>query len=365
MADAGSNVRGLLQRALHTGIAPALVAEWGSDASGVSREVLGAAELFPERTDATRETWFDLASLTKPLVTTSLCLVAFRSGVIDASTCAGEVLDELRGTKIGDLEVGWLLTHTSGLPAWLPLYCLAEGQRENLFPGLARVDLQTRPGERVDYSCVGFVILGLMLARLSDLPLDALFRREILDPLGIGDELGFCTEVESRSLSGGATRPVVEGRLVNDLGFERGWIPPMVRDLPDDGNARFLGGVAGNAGLFGTAHGVRTLSSEYLPGGGALLTAEEAELATGLKTPGLEQGRSWGWQIAFSPGSSAGPGLSKTSFGHTGFTGVSVWCDPVNRGVYVMLSNRNHPSQRENDLHPLRRRFHALAAAEL
>jgi len=135
----------------------------------------------------------------------------------------------------------------------------------------------------------------------------------------------------------------------------------MADAQPDDGNARFLGGVAGNAGLFGSARGVSLLAAEYLPGGGRLLTSEEAELATTSATGGLEQERGFGWQLASTSGCSAGAGLSPRSFGHTGFTGVSVWADPSTRGVFVLLTNRNHPEQREIDLHPLRRRFHVLA----
>ena len=153
--------------------------------------------------------------------------------------------------------------------------------------------------------------------------------------------------------------------MTTDLGYDPRWIPPLAPGNPDDGNARFLGGVAGNAGLFGTARGVAILASEFLPGGGALLSADEAAAATSLRTTGLEEARSWGWQLASTSGCSAGEALSEGSFGHTGFTGVSVWCDPVTRGVFVLLTNRNHPSQRGNDLHPLRRRFHALAAESL
>jgi CubicO group peptidase (beta-lactamase class C family) len=362
MTDRESLILGLLRGAICAGVAPAAVAEWGRAGEDSTREILGASTLAPERVEAAADTWFDLASLTKPLVTTTLTLIAFRGGSINPSTRAGEVLDELRGTDVGNLEVDALLTHTSGLPAWLPLYCLAEGRPELLPSRLARVSLEARSGERVVYSCVGFVILGLMLARVAGETLDAMFRREVLAVLGLEGQLGFNPELDTQSLVGGAGKSLVENRLVSELGLDLCWIPSSANGLPDDGNARFLDGVAGNAGLFGTAGGVLALTSEYLPGGGSLLTAEEAERSTSIRTAGLEQGRGWGWQLANSPGCSAGPALSATSFGHTGFTGVSVWCDPATRGVFILLTNRNHPVQRENDLHPLRRRFHALAA---
>jgi CubicO group peptidase (beta-lactamase class C family) len=143
--------------------------------------------------------------------------------------------------------------------------------------------------------------------------------------------------------------------------------PPRLSGvLPcDDGNARGLGGVAGNAGLFGTAAAVARLASEYLPGGGELLTAEEAALATRSHTRGLGQERGLGWQLAATPGCSAGPALPPEAFGHTGFAGTSVWVDPGARTAFVLLANRLHPGGRTPDLHPLRRRFHCLASRTL
>jgi CubicO group peptidase (beta-lactamase class C family) len=308
------------------------------------------------------QTWFDLASLTKPLVTTTLALLAFRSRDLEPRTRVGQILTELNGSEVGEIEVESLLTHTSGLPAWLPLYSVAEGRPELLPARLERVTLDSRPGEHVVYSCVGFVILGLMLERVAGEGLDTLFRREVTAPLGLGAELGFKPESDTQSPIHGARVPVVEERLTRELGFDPKWIPPVGTDLPDDGNARFLGGTAGNAGLFGSARGVMTLASEYLPDRGSLISSEECAAATASRTQGLEQERSWGWQLASSPGSSAGPALSSKAFGHTGFTGVSVWCDPQTDDLFVLLTNRNYPAQRENDLHPLRRRFHALAS---
>jgi CubicO group peptidase (beta-lactamase class C family) len=361
VTESAQNLRVLLQRAIRAGCAPAAVAAWGRAGEEVPGEVVGFSTLFPERAEVSGETWFDLASLTKPLVTTTLTLLAFRSGVMASTTRVGEVLDEVRGTDVGNLDVNQLLTHTGGLPAWLPLYCLAEGRIDLLAPRLGEVQLEGRPGEHVVYSCVGFVTLGLMLARIADENLDSLFQREVLKVLGLAGELGFNADLATHSLVGGAAQPAVEMRLIRELGFEQRWIPATEHGLPDDGNARFLGGKAGNAGLFGTARGVVRLASEYLPGGGSLLSSAEAAEATAIRTEGLEQGRAWGWQLGSTSGCSAGEALSEGAFGHTGFTGVSVWCDPQSVKVFALLTNRNHPAQRENDLNPLRRRFHRLA----
>jgi CubicO group peptidase (beta-lactamase class C family) len=217
----------------------------------------------------------------------------------------------------------------------------------------------------VVYSCIGFIVLGLMLARIADEDLDSLFRREVLKVVGLEGELGFLPDPATHSLASGTSRSTVEIKLIEDLGYDQNHLPPTGHGLPDDGNARFLGGIAGNAGLFGTVRAVGALASEYLPGGGSLLSSEEAAAATVLRTGNLEQGRGWGWQIASKSDCSAGPALSAEAFGHTGFTGVSVWCEPQTSTVLTLLTNRNHPAQRENNLHPLRRAFHRLAVGAI
>jgi CubicO group peptidase (beta-lactamase class C family) len=318
--------------------------------------------VIPERIAMMEDTWFDLASLTKPLVTTTLALIACRSRVLDPRTLVGSIITETAGTDVSNLDVDSLLTHTSALPAWMPMYCLAEGRPDLLPARLGELRLECKPGEKVIYSCVGFVILGLMLERLAGERLDSLFRREITKPLGLEGQLDFNPDSDSQSLSRGTGESTTERRQVLELGFDPQWIPRTGAGQADDGNARLLGGVAGNAGLFGTARGVRELASEYLPGVGRLLSDEESERARRLRTSGLEQGRGWGWQLASTPGCSAGFALSPRAFGHTGFTGVSVWADPTTGEVWTLLTNRNHPAQRENDLHPLRRRFHAVTS---
>lgn len=361
MAEGDSAVASLLRRAVRAGVAPGACAAWGRAGAPVFNETVGSAAVLPEPAAVTEGTWFDLASLTKPLVTTTLTLLAFRTGSLAPTLRVEEVLRELQGSGVGGLDLDSLLTHTSGLPAWLPLYAIAEGRRESLPTRLAAISPEFRPGTRVVYSCVGFVILGLLLELVSGEGLDTLFRREVAAPLGLEGELGFKPESHTHSLAHGARSAAVEERMTRELGFDPAWIPPLGLALPDDGNARFLNGAAGNAGLFGTARGVLSLASQYLPGGGELVSAEEGAAATRVRTANLEQGRGWGWQMASSPGCSAGPALPRSSFGHTGFTGASVWANPDTGRVYVLLTNRNHPWQRENDLHPLRRRYHALA----
>ncbi len=327
----------------------------------------GLARLGAERIPAAPEVLYDLASLTKPLVTTTLFLLLRREGRVDLDTPAERILPELSGSPAGASTCGQLLTHTSGLPAWAPLHVLTGGRKERTLEALSRLEPIGRPGGQVVYSCPGFILLGLVLERLAGEGLAAAFGCRIAGPLGLDPRsAGFLPDPGSVPVAGGAARPSVETGLLEEMGLGGGsiHIPPWSDGRPDDGNARFLGGAAGNAGLWGTAAAVAELAAEYIPGTARLLERDEILLATRNHTPGLEQGRGLGWQLASTEGCSAGPALPPAAFGHTGFTGTSVWIDPVREAILVLLTNRHHPGHRGVDLHPLRRRFHALALEE-
>jgi CubicO group peptidase (beta-lactamase class C family) len=344
-------VRALIEGAVRAGLAPEVVARWGR-----------AEQDFQVATGAADGTVFDLASLTKPLVTASLVMQARAAGSMSLRARVDETLTELAETAVGSLQVEQLLTHTSGLPGWLPLYCLAEGDPRLILRALGRIELEAQPGTRVEYSCIGYVILGLMLERISGDSLDRLFVAQIARPLELERDIGYCPSGDNHEVAGGALQPVVEERMVAEMGLDPGLIPPVGAGLPDDGNARFFGGVAGNSGLFGTARAVWTLALQHLSPGSQLFSDDAIERMVRCHTEGLEQDRGLGWQLASTTGCSAGRSLAPEAFGHTGYSGSSVWVDPMQRSCFVLLANRNCPWQREVDLHPLRRRFHSVTA---
>jgi CubicO group peptidase (beta-lactamase class C family) len=356
-------VERLLRNAVASGVSPGAVAVWCVDGTPPRSAVIGQARLRPRPVIMEPDTWFDLASLTKPLVVTTLCLLAFRRGELSRASPLAEVLPEARDTDLGRATIQHLLGHSSGLPAWRPLYALAASPDEAI-DTIARLPLDARPGATVVYSCLDFILLGVILERLAAEPLSVAFDRQVLGPLGLRGELGFRPDPDQHRIAGGAMTPAVERVMTAEHGHDPGRVPPPDAYAPDDGNARFLGTVAGNAGLFGTARGVLTLAMEYLPGGGRLLGPDDVASATAVVARAPGQVRALGWQLASTPGSSAGSALSLSSIGHTGFTGTSVWVDPERRLTLVLLMNRHHPAHRTFDLHPLRRRFHALAVKE-
>ena len=229
----------------------------------------------------------------------------------------------------------------------------------------SQVELSAAPGHRVEYSCLGFILLGKALERIYDAPLQRIFTDRVLEPLHIEDRLGFNVDPETRTVAGGSITAQPELRMTAEMGHPVSEVPPVGSAEPHDGNARFLGGAAGNSGLFGSAEGLFLLASEYLEGAGTLLAADEIEAAATPVAADLHQVRGLGWQLGLTPGCSAGPRLGPSAFGHVGFTGTSVWVDPSLDAVFVLLTNRCHPDFREIDLHPLRRRFHSLAVRHL
>ena len=357
--DAAGAIRILLERIPAAGLAPGAVAAWsvGEDAGLVA---VGQASLRPLPTVVRRETVYDLASLTKPLATATLLLLARREGRLDLDWPVRRLLPEAAGRPVGELRVAELATHTAGLPAWRPLYADGEAQGAGPVATLVRSVPEPAVRGRVVYSCLGYLLLGLMLERCFEQDLESLFRERVAGPCGCREQLGF-RPPSSAPIAGGALQPGAEHELVLAAGGDPATIPASGPGLPDDGNARWLGGTAGNSGLFGSAAAVLALARHWLPGtNDGLLSPEEIRLATLDRTPGREQARGLGWQLAATPGCSAGTALAPTAFGHTGFTGTSLWLDPTRRAVMVLLANRHHPAHRGVDLHPLRRRFHHL-----
>jgi CubicO group peptidase (beta-lactamase class C family) len=365
MADPRGNrsaeVRRLLEAAVRAGLTPGAVAVWstGSSATDADGAAAGVTHFGPGRPPTSRRVWYDLASLTKPLVVTSLFLLARRTQLVDVGTAVGEVVPELTATALGDVSIQALLTHTSPLSPWAPLYALTAGDRGRLLECLPR--LVSRPrSPRVAYSCLGFILLGVVLERVLGADLERLFVRHVLHPTGLDKELGFRPDAGSCLIAGGAMSTRLEQQMTRDDLLDPDSVPPLRFGLPDDGNARFLGGVAGNAGLFGSADGVHKLAMQYLPRVSALFSPPEIDIAVRCHTEGLEQARGLGWQLASSHGCSAGAAISPIGFGHVGHTGTSLWIDPQREAVVVLLSNRHHPDHRDVDLHPLRRRLNDL-----
>jgi CubicO group peptidase (beta-lactamase class C family) len=368
--DSNPEINSLLAERIEAGDFPSavyLVAERGAVRFAGA---LGEAVREPSRHAATLETVYDLASLTKPLVTGMLLALLVERGRVGLDTAVAEYLSAFGAGDKRAVTVRHLLTHSSGLPAWQPLSLLTGGRRERVLDSIASQPLERTPGERVVYSDLGFITLGLLAQAVTGERLDNLARREIFEPLGLArtffnPEQSMQTEVAACESGGNAyERGMCEG--LEDAGGAARWREQTIWGEVHDGNAYFLGGAAGHAGLFSSARETLRLASQFLPRTTSLVGPETCALFRENMTAGLNEARSFAWQLAATPESTAGPRLQPDAFGHLGFTGTSCWIDPTAERVFILLTNRTHarPLPFVN-INGVRRRFHTLAVEAL
>jgi len=333
---------------------------------------LADAVVEPTRIPATFETIYDLASLTKPLVTGLLCARRIERGEVTLDSSVSHYLPEYDRTDKQAITVRQLLTHSSGLPAWRPLYILAKGDRDRTLAEIANLELDYKPGARVVYSDMGFITLGFLLERLAGKPIAEIAKEELFEPLKLkrtffNPESSMQTGIAACEMGNAYERGTCRDSVPPpDFEAHKSWRERLIWGEVHDGNGYFLGGAAGHAGLFSTAPETLMLAQQFLAGRSELLSAPTCELFRKNLTEGLEEARSLGWQLAATRDSAAGLDLPSDSFGHSGFTGTSCWTDPHKERVYILLTNRTHARQLPFvNINSVRRKFHSLAVAEL
>ena len=342
-----------------------LVAERGAIAFATA---LGDAVVEPQRIAATLDTIYDLASLTKPLITALLCARRVEAGELELDARVSHYLPEFDQTDKRAVTVGQLLTHTSGLPAWRPLYILAGGERERTISAIANLDLEYQPGTRVVYSDLGFIVLGRLLEQLSGRALLELAQTEIFQRLDLkhtcfNPDAAMQTGIAASESGNAYERETSRATSRDDY---KDWRAQLIWGQVHDGNAHFLGGAAGHAGLFSNATETLKLAIQFVATQTSLLQPATCELFRKNMTEGLDEARSFAWQLAETKDSAAGPDLPRDSFGHSGFTGTSCWIDPDHERVFILLTNRTHNRALPfANINSVRRRFHSLAAAAI
>jgi CubicO group peptidase (beta-lactamase class C family) len=363
------NISTFLQRRIDAGDFPSAVYVVADHSQVIFAGALGDAVRNPETHAASLGTIFDLASLTKPLATGLLCARLVESGKLMLDSSIANYLLEFDRPDKNRITVRQLLTHTSGLPAWRPLYILANGEQERAIAAIADQPLAYEPGAQVVYSDLGFIVLGFLLSRLSGMTLDHLAQQQIFNPLHLQSTFfnpaqAIRTGVAACESGNRYERDMYE--LDPELPAYSGWRTKEIWGEVHDGNANFLGGVAGHAGLFSTAGETMHLANQFIGARSELLSKETCELFRMNMTAGLNEARSFAWQLAATKDSAAGPALPPDAFGHTGFTGTSCWIDAPSEKVYILLTNRTHarPLPFAN-INQVRREFHSLAAAAL
>lgn len=364
--SAPPGLRALLEEGLERGFFAGASAVVLSERETLAELHTGDARVEPagERRAAGEDTLWDLASLTKPLAGAALVLALAEEGLLSLDDEVSRFEDRWRKSFLESVSVRRLLAHTGGLVDWFPVYAGGEG-RKAYRRTLGELDAEAIPGTKVIYSCPGYLMLSEVVERVSAAPLDDLFRERIAAPLDLSRNLLFSPSLpeDLARCAGGERDDATERRMTAERklkygGFRTG----VVNGQTNDGNAYRRGnGVSLNAGLFGTAGAAAALGRAWLVRDGRLLPERAIALATQNATAGLEEDRGFGWQLASTKGS-AGEPLGPAAYGHTGFTGSSLYVDPDRGRVCVLLTNRLHPDARAVDMNGFRRRFHETAA---
>ena len=308
-----------------------------------------------QRTPMAPDTIFDLASLTKVVATLPSVLKLIDAGKIDLDQPVGEILPEF-GTE-GDkaaMTIRRLLAHTSGIISWRPVFLTGSGP-EHYLADFARDQPYKTPGAQVEYSCPGYITLGEVVRRVTGMPVADYAKREVFQPLGMIDTMFTPPASVRERIAATEIGNSFEADKESGDPVDGGWRDYLLRGEVHDGNAWYgFRGLASNAGLFGTAPDLARYGQMWLDGGELdgtrilpeSLVSESIREQTALDAPNDRRGL--GWLMAprpgEEPGNHSGRGLSQRAYGHTGFTGTSLWMDPERDLVIVLLTNRVHPA---------------------
>lgn len=368
------NINRLLQSRIDAGDFPSavyLVAEKGEI---VLHDALGFAIVEPEKIKARTDTIYDLASLTKVLITGLLCAKLIETGEINLTDKISKYFPEFNTNENREITIQNLLTHTSGLPAWKPFYLNAErGMRnaEFMLKIIAETPLENPLNSKVVYSDLNFLLLTFLLEKICGEKLDKIAEREIFAPLKLQNTFYNPPNALLKRIAASEKGNEFEKNVCREM-FPEIRLPESVfRNYQiwgevHDGNCYFLKGVSGHAGLFSTAGEVCKIALQFLPQTTELLKPEICALFRTNLTENSNEARSLAFQLAETKDSAAGGALAKDSFGHLGFTGTSVWIEPRTERIFVLLTNRTHARELPFVLlNSTRRKFHALATAQL
>ena len=359
--DPFAPIAGLVQAAIARHELPGAVVLIGRGDQVVYHQPFGDRAVLPAREPMTEDTMFDLASLTKVVATTTSVMQLVEQGRIRLSDPVAAFIPEFAKYGKRAITIQHLMTHTSGLRPDLELSVEFDGADEAIRRASEEVPVAP-PGERFIYSDINFFLLGDIVGRVSGERLDRYASAHVFGPLGMTDTM-FLPPASLRTRIAPTERcdPLAWPCARPDA--------PFLRGVVHDPTSRRMGGVAGHAGLFSTAADLSRFCRMLLNGGALggvrVLSAASVAKMTAPATPsGMRDVRGLGWDIDSLYSANRGELFPLGSYGHTGFTGTSLWLDPASRSYVVFLSNRVHPDGK-GDVTPLRGRVATVAAAAL
>ncbi|MGB7824192.1 MAG: exo-beta-N-acetylmuramidase NamZ domain-containing protein [Candidatus Sulfotelmatobacter sp.] len=341
-------VDAIIQQAIHERQIPGAVLVVGHNGQVIYRRAYGDRALEPRRETMTLDTIFDLASLTKVIATTTAVMQLVEQGKVRLNDPVAKYLPEFSQNGKEDITVRQLLTHYSGLDPDLDLRTAWEG-KETAYRMAFAERPEDAPGSKFSYSDVDFIVLGALVERVSGEGLDEYAARHIFARLKM---------MHTRFVPPVAWRAKIAPTQYDENEH-------MLRGVVHDPTARRMGGVAGQAGLFSTGDDLAKFAQALLNGGGGILSAQSVEKMTRPEQPpSAPVLRGFGWDIDSPFSSNRGDLLPVGGYGHTGFTGTSMWIDPTTETYIILLTNAVHPRGKGNAI-ALRSKVATAVAAAL
>ncbi len=340
-------VDSIIRDAIANNNIPGAVLVIGHNGKVVYRKAYGYRALEPRREPMTLDTVFDLASLTKVIATTTAVMQLVQAGKIRLNDPVAKYLPEFAQNGKQDITIRQLLTHYSGLPPDLDLSAPWEGKDTGYKMAFAET-LQEAPGSAFVYSDINFIMLGALVERVSGEPLEVYCQRNVFTPLHM---------MHTRFLPPASWRAQIAPTQYDENNH-------MLRGVVHDPTSRRMGGVAGHAGLFSTADDLAKFAQALLNGGEGILSPLMIEKMTSPETPpNASVLRGFGWDIDSPFSSNRGDLFPIGSYGHTGFTGTSIWIDPTTDTYIILLTNSVHPRGQGNAIGLRTKLATAVAAA--
>jgi len=316
----------IIEKAIADHQIPGAVLLVSHDGEIVYRKAFGNKSLEPHREPMTVDTIFDIASLTKVVATTTAVMQLVEKGEVRDNDPVAKYIPEFAQNGKEEITVRELLTHFSGLPPDLDLSQPWEGKDTGLRLAFAEKP-EEAPGSRFVYSDINFIVLGALVERVSGMSLNAYCEQNIFSPLAM---------THTRFLPPRSWLPRIAPTQYDEH-------ETMLHGVVHDPTARRMGGVAGNAGLFSTADDLAKFADFLLRGGSVLSPLMIEKMTTPQQPPTAQVLRGFGWDIDSPLSTNRGELLPVGSFGHTGFTGTSLWIDPTTKTYIILLTNAVHP----------------------
>jgi uncharacterized protein YbbC (DUF1343 family)/CubicO group peptidase (beta-lactamase class C family) len=319
-------VDSIVDKAVAEGNIPGAVLLIGHDGKVIHRKAFGSRSLEPVREPMTIDTIFDLASLTKCIATATSVMKLVQDGRIRLGDSVSTYLPDFAQNGKKDITIRDLMTHYSGMPPDLDLKSQWSG-REAAYQMAMHEKPTSPPGSQFVYSDINFEVLGFIVEKITGQPLNEFASANVFSPLGMKN---------TRFLPPKEWEPRIAPTQYDEQGH-------MLRGVVHDPTARRMGGVAGHAGLFSTGDDMALFAEDFLSGFTVLSRSAIAKMSSPQQPPNATVLRGLGWDIDSPFSTNRGEFLPIGSFGHTGFTGTTLWIDPITDTYIILLTNAVHP----------------------